>query len=145
MQLTQTAELTGSAILANNPIGVWGGATCLNIDVDTCRCDSAHQELLPVSAMGHEYVGVRYRNRQPTDPDETPPWRVVGAVDGTTLSYDPRRPPALQRRSTAGRSPSSRGRAVRHQQPGRCPPVLRVGPHDGAGTNPRTGAAIPSS
>jgi hypothetical protein len=91
VQLEQTTELTGSAILANNPIGVWGGATCLNIDVSQAACDSAHQEFLPVSAMGHEYVGVRYRNRQ-TGPDETPPWRVVGAVDGTTLTYDPSAP-----------------------------------------------------
>ncbi len=91
LQLTQDAELTGSVILANNPIGVWGGASCLNIDVSESACDSAHQQFLPVSAMGHEYVGVRYRNRQ-TGPDETPPWRVVGAVDGTTLTYEPSKP-----------------------------------------------------
>jgi IgGFc binding protein len=92
LQLTQSTELTGSAILANNPIGVWGGATCLNIDVTQAACDSAHQQFLPVSAMGNEYVGVRYRNRSSTGPDETPPWRIVGAVDGTTLSYDPAAP-----------------------------------------------------
>ncbi len=91
LQLTQDAELTGSAILANNPISVWGGATCLNIDVSDFACDSAHQQFFPVSALGHEYVGVRYRNRG-TGPDETPPWRVVGAVDGTQLTYEPSTP-----------------------------------------------------
>ncbi len=90
LQLTQDAELTGSAILANNPIGVWGGATCLNINVDDAACDSAHQQFFPVSALGHEYVGVRYRNRGTAE--ETPPWRVVGAVDGTQLSYEPSTP-----------------------------------------------------
>jgi len=90
LQLTQAAELTGSAILANNPIGVWGGATCLNIDVDDVACDSAHQQFFPVSALGHEYVGVRYRNRGTTN--ETPPWRIVGAVDGTQLTYEPSTP-----------------------------------------------------
>jgi len=90
MQLTQDAELTGSAILANNPISVWGGATCLNIDVTDVACDSAHQQFFPVSALGHEYVGVRYRNRGSAE--ETPPWRVVGAVDGTQLSYEPSAP-----------------------------------------------------
>jgi len=34
---------------------------------------------------------VRYRNRG-TGPDETPPWRVVGAVDGTQLTYEPAAP-----------------------------------------------------
>ncbi|HWE30735.1 MAG TPA: IgGFc-binding protein, partial [Polyangia bacterium] len=90
LQITQDAELTGSAILANKPIGVWGGATCLNIDVNDSACDSAHQELFPVAALGHEYVGVRYRNRG--SGEESVPWRIVGAVDGTQLSYEPSPP-----------------------------------------------------
>ena len=47
-----------------------------------------HQQIPPVKALGHEYVAVRYRNRLSTL-DEAPPWRIVGAVDGTTLTYDP--------------------------------------------------------
>ena len=90
LQITQDAELTGSAILADKPVGVWGGATCLNIDVNDQACDSAHQQLFPVSALGHEYVAVRYRNRGTTD--ESVPWRIVGAVDGTQLSYEPSQP-----------------------------------------------------
>jgi hypothetical protein len=35
---------------------------------------------------------VRYRNR--TQTEETVPWRFVGAVDGTTLTYDPPQPGA---------------------------------------------------
>jgi hypothetical protein len=38
-------------------------------------------------AMGSEYVAVKHKNR--TSYDEQPPWRLVGAVDGTTLTYDP--------------------------------------------------------
>ena len=104
LQLEQATELTGSVILANVPVSVWGAATCLNVNVTDIACDSAHQEFLPVSAMGHEYVGVRYRNRG-TGPDETPPWRLVGAVDGTTLTYDPSAPtgapPSLNRGQVA--------------------------------------------
>src|SRR5262245_40930267 len=46
------------------------------------------QQIPPVRALGSEYVGVSYR---PLTPEEihTPPWRIVGAVDGTTLSWDP--------------------------------------------------------
>jgi IgGFc binding protein len=94
LQFTQQDELTGSAIQANKPIGVWGGASCLNIDTNTCCCDAAHQEVPPVKALGYEYVGVIYRNRDDTaTTDETPPWRFVGAVDGTDLTYDPAPPP----------------------------------------------------
>ena len=91
VQFTQPAELTGSPILADKPVGVWGGASCLNIDVNTCCCDSAHQELFPVKTLGHEYVATRYRDRYPSQA-ETTPWRIVGAVAGTTLTYEPATP-----------------------------------------------------
>jgi len=93
LQFTQAEELTGSPIQSNKPIGVWGAASCLNIDVNTCCCDSAHQQLPPVRALGIEYTGVRYRNRSDTGPDEAPPWRLVGAVNGTQLTWLPSTPP----------------------------------------------------
>jgi hypothetical protein len=90
LQLSQPTELTGSAIQSNNPIAVFGGASCLNIDVGMLACDSAHQQIPPVKALGSEYVAIRYRNRM--NGEETPPWRMVGAVDGTTLTYEPAAP-----------------------------------------------------
>jgi hypothetical protein len=55
-------------------------------------CDSAHQQLPPVKALGHEYVAVRYRNRVDGH-EESPPWRIVAAVKDTLLTYDPAPPP----------------------------------------------------
>jgi hypothetical protein len=92
LQFSQTDELSGSPIQSTKPIGVWGGATCLNIDVNTGYCDSAHQQIAPVKALGHEYVAVKYRNRDDKI-EESVPFRMVGAVDGTVLTYDPA-PPA---------------------------------------------------
>ena len=92
LQFTQDAELIGSVIQSNNPVGVWGGESCLNIDVNTAACDSAHQQIPPIKALGFEYVAVRYRNRF-DGMEETVPWRLVGAVDGTLLTYDPAAPP----------------------------------------------------
>lgn len=91
MQITQDAELTGSPVTADQPIGVWGGASCMNIPVDTAACDAAHQEIPPVHAMGNRYAAVRYRNRFQGQ-EETVPWRMVGGVDGTTLTYAPTTP-----------------------------------------------------
>ncbi len=82
----QQEELTGSAILSDKPIGLTGASGCINIDA--CCCDGAHQQIPPVRALGSEYVAVRYRNRV-EGKEESPPWRVVGAVDGTVLTYDP--------------------------------------------------------
>lgn len=92
LQFTQDEELIGSPIQADKPIGLWGAASCLSVDVDQAACDSAHQQIPPVKALGHEYVAVRYRNRF-DGKEESPPWRIVGAVDGTVLTYEPA-PPA---------------------------------------------------
>jgi hypothetical protein len=93
LQFSQDYELVGSPIQSNKPIGVWGGATCLSIDVNSAACDSAHQQIPPVKALGSEYVAVRYRNRFDGQ-EESPPWRMVGAVDGTTLVWSPSTPPS---------------------------------------------------
>ncbi|MFH2010434.1 MAG: IgGFc-binding protein [bacterium] len=92
IQISQTAELTGSPIQADKPIGVWGAASCLNVPASAYACDSAHQQIPPVRALGHRYAGVRYRNRQAAMGEETPPWRLVGAVDGTVLTWAPSNP-----------------------------------------------------
>ena len=91
LQFTQDAELEGSVVQSNYPIGTWGGITCLNIDLNTCCCDSAHQQIPPIKALGNEYVAVRYRNRF-QGMEESPPWRIVGAVNGTNLTYEPSAP-----------------------------------------------------
>ena len=84
---------------------MWGGKSALAIDA--CCDDSAHQQIPPVRALGSEYVGVRYRNRY-DGIEETPPWRIIGAVDGTTLTWEPAR--SVRRADDArrtDRSPSS--------------------------------------
>ncbi|MBK8251849.1 MAG: IgGFc-binding protein [Polyangiaceae bacterium] len=92
VQISQGAELSGSPIQSNKPVGVWGGASCLNVPVNAYYCDSAQQQIPPVKAMGNEYVSVRYRARN-GQADEQPPWRIIGMVDGTALTYEPFPPP----------------------------------------------------
>jgi hypothetical protein len=93
LQFTQSAELTGSPVQSDNPIAIIGGQTLMDVPASRGqRADGAEQMLPPVQALGNEYVGVRYRSRTPnSDPGnpESVPWRIVGAVDGTTLTFDP--------------------------------------------------------
>lgn len=93
VQFTQVEELTGSPIQSDKPIGIWGGASCLNVPVNATACDSAHQQIPPIGALGSEYAGVRHRNRNAAPGEEAPPWRLVGAVDGTQLTWTPAAPP----------------------------------------------------
>jgi hypothetical protein len=92
LHLTQAAELAGSPIQSNNPVGVLGGSRCFQVPASAPACDSAHQQIPPVKALGSEYVAARYRDRWQGQV-ESPPWRIVGAVDGTVLTYDPVAPP----------------------------------------------------
>ncbi len=87
IQIKQDDELIGTVIQSNNPIGLWGGHSCTVLKSGEGACDSAHQQLPPVKALGYRYAAVRHKNR--TSIEEVPPWRIVGAVDGTTLTYTP--------------------------------------------------------
>ncbi|HEY8378957.1 MAG TPA: IgGFc-binding protein, partial [Nannocystis sp.] len=90
IQFAQAAELTGSPLAANKPVGVFGGANCFNVPIDADYCDGANQQIPPIKALGSTYVAVRYKNRTMTN--ESPPWRLVGAVDGTLLTWSPAKP-----------------------------------------------------
>jgi hypothetical protein len=89
LQIVQDAALDGSILQSTQPIGVWGGKTSL--EIQACCDDTAHQQIPPVSALGSEYVGVRYRNRY-AGTEESPPWRIIGAANGTVLTWDPAAP-----------------------------------------------------
>jgi hypothetical protein len=111
LQFTQDAELIGSPIQSNKPVGLWGGATCLNIDVDKQACDSAHQQIPPVKALGSEYVAARYRNR------------VDGLEESPALEARRRR--RRGRRSTWDPGPPPGAPTLAHDRPGRGVPVAR--------------------
>jgi hypothetical protein len=90
LRIEQPEDLLGSVLSADKPIGVWGEQACINIDLPAC--DGAHEQIPPVRALGSEYVSVRYRDRV-AGANEAPPVRITGAVDGTTLTWEPA-PPA---------------------------------------------------
>jgi hypothetical protein len=83
-QFTQQGDLTGSVIQSDKPIGFMAGHQCMRIPIGVQSCDHGEQMVPPVRALGNEYVGVMYRPRVPGDKGI---WHMVGAVDGTTLTY----------------------------------------------------------
>jgi hypothetical protein len=99
LTLRQDDDLLGSIVQSTKPIGMWAEQECM--DLGSYACDGAHQQIPPIAALGSEYVAVRYRNRV-DNTEETPPVRVVGAVDGTTLTYDPAAPPGAPTTLNAG-------------------------------------------
>jgi hypothetical protein len=94
LQITQLAELSGSAVQTDKPVAVIAANTLMDIPITRSqRADHGEQQIPPVQALGNEYVAVRYRTRSPPV-EESVPWRLIGAVDGTNLTYDPPQPGA---------------------------------------------------
>lgn len=92
LQWQDTNDVTGSVILSDKPIGLFGGNAFAGYRTTTSvggGGDSTHQMIPPVSALGHEYVLVPFETRRSSLEPETIAYRLVGAVDGTTLSFDP--------------------------------------------------------
>ena len=85
LQITETAQLSGSPVTADKPIGLFGGNEIVAIDV--CCGDHAEQMLTPSRALGTEYVAAPHGDRR-TEADPRV-FRIYGAVDGTQLTYTP--------------------------------------------------------
>jgi hypothetical protein len=92
IQWQESNEMSGTIISSNNPVGFFGGLgyDCYTDSTSTGGgCDSAHQQVPPVSAYGSEYAVPPYTTRRADLNPESIRYRFVGAVDGTTLTYDP--------------------------------------------------------
>jgi hypothetical protein len=89
------ADPTSTVIQATSPIGVFTGSTYLRVSSQTSGGggqDSAHQQIPQIKALGSEYVGAGIVTRMKNGQQESIPYRLLGIVDGTTLSYDPAQP-----------------------------------------------------
>jgi hypothetical protein len=92
IQWQESMEMSGTILQSNNPIAFTGGQgyDCYTSMTSTGGgCDSAHQQVPPVSAFGSEYVGIPYATRMASLQEESIKYRIVGAVKGTTLKYTP--------------------------------------------------------
>jgi hypothetical protein len=81
------ADLTGSIVLADKPIGVFGGHEAA-VSSDQCCADHLEQQLFPVDTWGKTYVASKSRARG----IEKDYWRIVAAYDGTSVTVSPSLP-----------------------------------------------------
>jgi hypothetical protein len=106
LQFLQSST-TGSPIVSNRPIGMFGGAECT--ELPTPYCDILQQQIPPFEQWGTEYAVVPFQPRIASfssNVREMVPYSIVGAVDGTTLTYEPARPLNAPETITAGKSVS---------------------------------------
>jgi hypothetical protein len=85
----ETGDLAGSLVQANKPVQVLTGAGCISMSDESheagATCDHVEESMQPAETLGRHYVVTA-----PTGPFGQPdPYRVriVGNVDGTSISY----------------------------------------------------------
>ncbi|AKV00427.1 hypothetical protein AKJ09_07090 [Labilithrix luteola] len=106
LQFSQLKDLSGSAIETSKRVGVFGGTQCTNLPSSYSACDLLQQQMPGLSRWGNEYTLVSYPSRIPSvlgqEVPESVPWRIVGAVDDTRLTYEPARPAGAPETLAAG-------------------------------------------
>jgi IgGFc binding protein len=93
IQWQDTHEASGTIVQSDKPVAVVGGNDYLCLPSATSPqgggCDSAHQMIPSVNQLGSEYVIAPFLTRRKDLADESILYRIVGFVDGTTLTFDP--------------------------------------------------------
>jgi hypothetical protein len=93
IQWQEADDMAGSIISSTKPVSFTGGTGYMCIKALGATmvggCDSAHQMIPPVTALGSEYVAPPYTTRRADLTDETIPYRLIGTVADTQLKFDP--------------------------------------------------------
>jgi hypothetical protein len=83
-QFSQQVDRSGTILQSSLPVAVVGANACMDVPSGVDFWDHGEQMLPPVKALGSVYAAVMFRPRMTGDTAE---WRLVGVVDGTTLTY----------------------------------------------------------
>jgi hypothetical protein len=97
---SDTADLSGSLVQANNPIQVITGTACTVVPDGAPACDHIEESNFPAETLGQDYFVV-----QPMGPNGSVvphQVRIYGNVDSTTLTYSPSTPPGCPTTINAG-------------------------------------------
>jgi hypothetical protein len=80
------ADLTGSRVVSNKRVVLFGGHECANIPLGTNFCDHIEEQLTPVANWGKLYAGDAFVKRGPNQKDV---WRVVASQNDTQVAVVP--------------------------------------------------------
>jgi len=97
---TSETDLTGALVQADKPVQVVSGVPCTFMPHDKAACDHVEESVFPAETLGKTYVVA-----PPTAPDGKlygHVVRLVGNVDGTTLTYGGTTPPGAPNKLDAG-------------------------------------------
>jgi hypothetical protein len=94
------SDFSGTLITSNTPVQVISGIPCTNIPDDAAACDHVEETLMPTTTLGKKHV-VAVPSAVGGKPISHSV-RLVGHVDGTTLTYSGATPPGAPATLNAG-------------------------------------------
>jgi hypothetical protein len=80
------ADLTGTRIVSDRNVVVFGGHECANIPAGNNYCDHIEQQLYPVAAWGTRTIGDAFAKRSAAQVDT---WRILAGADGVQVTLTP--------------------------------------------------------
>lgn len=99
---SSSLDMSGTILASQKPITVVAGSRFFRQQtVEAPGGEATHHQIQPVSALGSEYVAAPYETRRKDMAEESVLYRIVGAVDGTGLTFDP---PVAGAPKTVGRA-----------------------------------------
>lgn len=101
IRLTRDDRFIGSAITSDVPIATFVGARLALLPYNYGEANAILDQVPSPAAWGSEYAGVRYPDRYP-GVNDTAIYRIIGAKDGTKLSYEPSKPDGAPDTVSAG-------------------------------------------
>jgi hypothetical protein len=87
---TGTSDPSGTVVLADKPVAVFAGNRFFRLQPTPAPGgESTHQQIPHIGALSSDYVASPYATRRKDLAEESIHYRLVGAFDGTTLTFDP--------------------------------------------------------
>ncbi len=81
---TKFADMTGTKIVSDKPVAVFGGHTCANLPTSKDFCDHVQEQMFPVQTWGRDYLAAKFMPRGKHEEDDW--WRVMAAEDETKVN-----------------------------------------------------------
>ena len=81
------SDLTGSQVIASEPVSVFGGNLCAQVPLGTPFCDHLEEQIFPRQALGQSYVLSKTSERQSCRAADHV--RVMADQDQTSIQFDP--------------------------------------------------------
>jgi hypothetical protein len=82
---TNGRDITGTRILATEPVAVFFGHECADIPLGTCCCDHIEQQLVSIDAWGRTVLAAKFEPRG----SEADLWRIMASEDNTQVTLTP--------------------------------------------------------